>query len=52
VYIFAGLILGAVPWEGPAFSFAYADVETLNAAARRGAFDVLKISYAAYCHRG
>jgi 1,4-dihydroxy-6-naphthoate synthase len=48
VYIFAGLILGAVPWDGPPLSFVYEDVETLNGAARDGSFDVLKISYAAY----
>jgi 1,4-dihydroxy-6-naphthoate synthase len=48
VYIFAGLILGAVPWNGPPLSFVYEDVETLNGAARDSSFDVLKISYAAY----
>jgi len=46
VYIFAGLLLKKVDSEGLAFDVAYEDVETLNAAARRGAYDVVKISYA------
>jgi 1,4-dihydroxy-6-naphthoate synthase len=50
VYIFAGLIRGAVSWDGPPLSFVYEDVETLNAAARQGRFPALKISYAAYIH--
>ncbi len=48
VYIFAGILLGEVGWEGPGFHFAYEDVESLNARARAGDGDVLKISYAAY----
>jgi 1,4-dihydroxy-6-naphthoate synthase len=50
VYIFAGLILGQVEWDGPAFRIAYEDVETLNARARSGEYDVVKISYANYWH--
>lgn len=48
VYIFAGLILGKVGWDGPAIRIAYEDVETLNARARAGEYDIVKISYANY----
>jgi 1,4-dihydroxy-6-naphthoate synthase len=48
VYIFAGLILGEVGWDGPQFKIAYEDVESLNGRARRGEYDVCKISYATY----
>lgn len=47
VYAFAGLILGETPFPAP-LTFAYEDVQTLNVAARRGEFDIVKISYAAY----
>ena len=48
VYIFAGLILGAVGWDGPPVNIAYEDVESLNGRARAGAYDIIKISYASY----
>ena len=48
VYIFAGLILGEVAWTGTPLALDYQDVETLNAGARGGAYDAVKISYAAY----
>ena len=48
VYIFAGLILGKVAWDGPPFCLAYEDVETLNTHARQNAYDLVKISYANY----
>ena len=48
VYIFAGVLLGEVGWDGPGFQVAYEDVESLNALAKAGAGDVLKISYATY----
>ncbi len=48
VYIFAGLIRGTVTADCPPLTFDYQDVETLNAAAQRGKYDLVKISYAAY----
>ena len=48
VYIFAGLILGEVGAAELPLTFDYQDVETLNAAAKRGVYDIAKISYAAY----
>lgn len=50
VYIFSGLLLGAVTAEGLAFETVFEDVETLNGRARRGEMDVVKISYANYLH--
>ena len=50
VYIFSGLLTGAVRTEGMAFHVDYQDVETLNARAQAGAMDVVKISYANYIH--
>ena len=50
VYIFSGLLTGAVRAEGMTFHVDYQDVETLNARAQAGAMDVVKISYANYIH--
>ena len=51
VFIFAGLIGGAVSAPGLEFSFAYHDLETLNRDAQAGLWDAAKISYAnhAFC---
>ena len=46
VFIFSGLLLGAVQAGGYQFTVDFQDVETLNARAQAGAMDVLKISYA------
>jgi 1,4-dihydroxy-6-naphthoate synthase len=48
VFIFAGLLLGAVDDRGLAFKVVYEDVESLNDLAGRGRLDVAKISYANY----
>jgi len=48
VYIFAGLILGEVRWDGPPLVFLYEDIESLNGLARAGECEVVKISYATY----
>lgn len=48
VYVFAGLITGNVSWDGAPLAFEYEDVQTLNEQAQTGAFDIVKISYAAY----
>lgn len=50
VYIFCGLLLGAVKADGWTFQVDFQDVETLNARAQAGAIDVVKISYANYFH--
>jgi len=51
VFIFAGLILGAVDTNGFALSFDYQDVETLNRRAQAANdYDLVKISYANYAH--
>ncbi len=51
VFIFAGLILGAVDTGGLALSFDYQDVETLNRRAQtQSDYDLVKISYANYTH--
>lgn len=44
VFIFAGWLLGKTP--APAASFAFEDVQTLNAQAREGRYDLVKVSYA------
>lgn len=44
VFIFSGWLLGRTP--APAATFAFEDVETLNARARDAAYDLVKISYA------
>lgn len=46
VFIFAGLIAGAVRRPGIEFAFEYFELESLNAGAREGRWDVAKISYA------
>lgn len=48
VYIFAGLLSGAVADPDRRFAVDFEDVETLNAAAAEGRYDTVKISYAAY----
>jgi len=50
VYIFSGLLLGAVQADGLRFDVDFQDVETLNARAQAGTMDVVKISYANFCH--
>jgi 1,4-dihydroxy-6-naphthoate synthase len=50
VYIFSGLLLGAVPTGDLTFQVDFQDVETLNARAQAGTLDVVKISYANYFH--
>ena len=50
VFIFSGLLLGAVRAEGMTFHVDFQDVETLNARAQAGTMDVVKISYANYSH--
>ncbi len=50
VYIFSGLLTGAVRAEGMTFAVDYQDVETLNARAQAGTMDVVKISYANFSH--
>lgn len=50
VYIFSGLLLGAVRAEGITFQVDFQDVETLNAHAQAGTMDVVKISYANFVH--
>ncbi|MDX1932338.1 MAG: 1,4-dihydroxy-6-naphthoate synthase [Capsulimonadales bacterium] len=47
VYIFSGLILGHVEWDGPTLRFDFEDVETCNQRVLRGEFDIAKISYGA-----
>lgn len=46
VFIFAGLIEGAVRRPGLDFAFEFLELESLNAGAREGRWDVAKISYA------
>lgn len=46
VYIFSGVIAGAVTLPDSAISIDYQDVETLNGRAQRGELDIVKISYA------
>jgi 1,4-dihydroxy-6-naphthoate synthase len=46
VFIFAGLIAGRVPSPGLEFGFEFLELESLNAGAREGRWDVAKISYA------
>jgi 1,4-dihydroxy-6-naphthoate synthase len=48
VFIFAGILSGAIDTGGLRFAVEYRDVERLNRAAQDGAFDVVKISYANY----
>lgn len=48
VFIFSGLLLGAVRADGFTFQTQFEDVETLNGRAQRGELDVAKISYANY----
>lgn len=48
VFIFAGLITGAVGRQGWDLDFEYHDVETLNRGTREGRWDLAKISYASY----
>ena len=50
VYIFSGLLLGAIKADGLAFDVDFQDVETLNSRAQSGTTDVVKISYANYYH--
>ena len=50
VFIFSGLLLGAVHAEDMTFHVDFQDVETLNARAQGGTMDVVKISYANYSH--
>jgi 1,4-dihydroxy-6-naphthoate synthase len=46
VFIFAGLIAGEVPAPGLEFGFEFLELESLNAGARQGRWDIAKISYA------
>jgi 1,4-dihydroxy-6-naphthoate synthase len=46
VFIYAGLILRQVAWEGEEYAFDFQELETLNQAARRGEYDAVKISFA------
>ena len=48
VYIFSGLLLGAIEPRRFRFKTVFADVETLNEMTQRGELDVAKISYANY----
>ena len=48
VYIFSGLLLGAIAPRRFRFKTIFADVETLNEMTQRGELDVAKISYANY----
>jgi 1,4-dihydroxy-6-naphthoate synthase len=50
IYIFAGILLGRVDLGQRRFDVVFEDVEALNARARAGALDVVKISYANYRH--
>jgi 1,4-dihydroxy-6-naphthoate synthase len=50
VYIFSGLLLGAVQAEGWTFEVDFQDIETLNARAQAGTIDMVKISYANFIH--
>lgn len=50
VYIFSGLLLGALQTDGMDFRVDFQDVETLNARAQAGTIDVVKISYANFFH--
>ncbi len=46
VFIFAGLIAGAVRCPGHEFAFEFLELESLNSGAREGRWDIAKISYA------
>ncbi|MBW8890449.1 MAG: 1,4-dihydroxy-6-naphthoate synthase [Fibrobacteres bacterium] len=46
VFIFAGLITGAVRRPGYEFAFEFLELESLNAGAREGRWEIAKISYA------
>ena len=48
VYIFSGLLLGAIEPRRFRFKTIFADVENLNQMTQRGELDVAKISYANY----
>lgn len=48
IFIFAGLLTGAVSHPELTFTPTFLDVQAANEAALRGQFDVIKISYAAY----
>lgn len=48
VFIFAGILLGAVQDDRLEFSMRFEDVETLNRLTQAGSLDVAKISYANY----
>lgn len=48
VFIYAGLILGKVPWPGGQADFDFQELETLNRLAQAGHYDAVKISYANY----
>lgn len=50
VFLFSGLLLGAVQAGGYTFRVDFQDVETLNARAQAGETDVVKISYANFAH--
>jgi 1,4-dihydroxy-6-naphthoate synthase len=45
-FVFHALVHGLVP-DAPPVEVTYADVDVTNAAARRGAYDLVKVSYAA-----
>jgi 1,4-dihydroxy-6-naphthoate synthase len=45
IYIFAGLILGQVAFDGPPLHFDYQDVETCNQRTRHGQYAIAKVSY-------
>jgi len=46
IFIFAGILLGAVRADGLSFQVQFEDVETLNQRTQRGELDIAKISYA------
>lgn len=48
VFIFSGLLTGAIVDPTLTFEVTFLDVQAANEAALRGEFDVIKISYAAY----
>jgi len=50
VFIYAGLILGRIPWVGMRLEFDFQDIQTLNLAANRGDYEAVKISFANYPH--
>ena len=50
VFIFSGLLLGAIPTPNFQLETVFEDVETLNQRAQQGTIDIVKFSYANYLH--